>query len=243
MRDVEKEFADLENRKYAYEFDYIVHSYLIKRMRKYFDSEHKALEIGAYEGDMTERLSQEFAAIEVLEPSKKLGEKLASRFGDTIIVHQDFVETFQPQESYKNIILVHTLEHLNDPVFALEKISGWLSDGGRLYVAVPNANALSRQIAVQMGIIEGNAAVTPGEHQHGHRRTYSLDTLLVDIRQAGLTPIDFGGVIVKPLANFQLDEALRQGIITMEFLQGCDLLSLILPELSSTIFAVCEVNA
>ena len=240
MRNVENEFQDNSERKYAYDFDYIVHTHLINRLRTYFSPLGVALEIGSFEGAMTSKLQEEFSTLEVLEPSKALGVALRARFGEDLVVHEDFIETFEPSGTYSDIFLVHTLEHLDDPIYALKRIAGWLGPGGRLFVAVPNAIALSRQIAVQMGIIPGGHAVTPGEYEHGHRRTYSLETLLLDVREAGLKPLDFGGVVVKPMANFQLDKALQLQIITEEFIEGCDRLARIFPDFSSSVFVVCE---
>ena len=36
------------------------------------------------------------------------------------------------------VTLWHTLEHLEDPAAALERVRGWLADGGAVIVAVPN---------------------------------------------------------------------------------------------------------
>jgi hypothetical protein len=45
---------------------------------------------------------------------------------------------------------------------------------------------------------------------------------------------------VKPLANYQFDQALAQGIVTREFVKACDSLSKMLPDLSSSIYAICK---
>ena len=97
----------------------------------------------------------------------------------------DTIETAQFGQEFDAIFLVHTLEHLDGPVEALARIGGWLKDGGRLFVVVPNAQAASRQIAVRMGLIDTNNAVTEGERVHGHRCTFSLDTLEHTARSAG----------------------------------------------------------
>jgi len=131
------------------------------------------------------------------------------------------LEEAEVVQRFDNVFLVHTLEHIDDPVAVLARIRNWLSAGGRLFVAVPNANALSRQIAVKMGLIEYNSAVTAGESEHGHRRTYSLDVLLSQLRHAGLPRGRLWGVLVKPLANFQFDRALEQGIIDEAYLDAC----------------------
>jgi hypothetical protein len=117
-----------------------------------------------------------------------------------------------------------------------------LSDGGRLFLVCPNGNAASRQIAVKMGLVTHNAAVTPAEREHGHRITYTLDTLERDARAAGLTVIHRSGIFFKALANFQWDRLLVTDIISKEYLEGCYQLGHVYPDLCSSIFLVCEVG-
>ena len=104
----------------------------------------------------------------------------------------------------------------------------------------PNANAASRQIAVLMGIVDHNAAVTPAEAEHGHHRTYSLDTLERDATRAGLRVIHRSGVFFKALANFQWDQLLGGPVISPEYLEGCYQLGHRYPDLCSSILLVCE---
>ena len=51
--------------------------------------------------------------------------------------------------------------------------------------------------------------------------------------------IDAGGVLVKPLANFQFDQAIALGIVGDAYLDGCNELAKTYPELSASLFAVC----
>jgi hypothetical protein len=116
----------------------------------------------------------------------------------------------------------------------------WLSEDGRCFLVCPNANAPSRQIAVKMGLISHNAAVTDAEAAHGHRRTYSLDTLERDAVSAGLKVRHRSGIFFKALANFQWDRLLGTDIISNEYLDGCYALGQQYPDLCSSIFLVCE---
>jgi len=118
-------------------------------------------------------------------------------------------ETVSLLSKYNNIILTYVLEHLDDPVFVLKRINAeWLSENGRFFLVWPNANAPSRQIAVKMGLISHNSAVTPAEAEHGHKITYTLDTLERDVRAAGLKVVHRSGIFFKALANFQWDRLL-----------------------------------
>jgi 2-polyprenyl-3-methyl-5-hydroxy-6-metoxy-1,4-benzoquinol methylase len=138
-------------------------------------------------------------------------------------------------------VMTHVLEHLDNPVFVLKRINEeWLMATGRLFLTCPNANAPSRQIAVKMGLISHNSAVTQAESEHGHKTTYSLDTLERDVRSAGLNVIHRSGIFFKALANFQWDKLLSTDIVSPEFLEGCYQLGQQYPDLCSSIFLVCE---
>jgi SAM-dependent methyltransferase len=239
-RNMDLEFRDNEERKYSYDFDTIVRDHLLLRLKPYLNGTGNTLELGAYKGDMTAQLLEYFPVIDVIEASPILANEVMERFPGRVNVTTGFIEDVVPKELYDNIFLVHTLEHLDEPESVLSRVANWLKPEGKLFVAVPNANALSRQIAVHMGLISHNSSVTKGEHEHGHRRTYSIDTLLSALRKSNLYVTDFGGVIVKPLANYQFDQALGQGIVTREFIAACDSLSKVLPDLSSSLFAICK---
>ena len=91
-----------------------------------------------------------------------------------------------------------------------------------------------------MGLITHNAAVTTAEDVHGHRITYSLDTLERDASAAGLRVTHRSGIFFKALANFQWDRLLETDIISAEYLEGCYQLGQVYPDLCSSIFLMCE---
>ena len=136
--------------------------------------------------------------------------------------------------------LTHVLEHVDDPIHLLKLTNKWLSKDGVLVLICPNANAPSRQIAVKMGLISHNSAVTPSEKSHGHNITYSLDTLEHDATSAGLKVIAKSGIFFKALANFQWDKLLQTDIISQEYLDGCYSLGQQYPDLCSSIMLICK---
>ena len=157
-----------------------------------------------------------------------------------LFVHDVFENVSLPKR-YQNVVLTHVLEHLDDPVRVLRRINDeWLEEGGRLFLVCPNANAPSRQIAVNMRLITHNAAVTKDEAEHGHRRTYSLDTMERDVVAAGLHVVHRSGVFFKALANFQFDKLLKTDIISPAYLDGCYALGQRYPDLCASIFLLCE---
>jgi 2-polyprenyl-3-methyl-5-hydroxy-6-metoxy-1,4-benzoquinol methylase len=239
MRDHNAEYRDSDARKYAYDFDGIIRDYLLRTLSPWLRRDGAALELGCYKGDMTDQILRYFPRVTVIEAASELADHVRERFGDRVEVIQSEFERADPGQRYDNVFLVHTLEHLDNPVGVLARVRGWLASTGRLFVAVPNANALSRQLAVRMGRVDYNAAVTLAEREHGHRRTYSLDLLLAHLKSAGYRIEDHGGILVKPLANFQFDLALEHGIVDTAYLDACQELAKLYPDLSASVFAVC----
>ncbi|WP_119964274.1 class I SAM-dependent methyltransferase [Simplicispira lacusdiani] len=243
-RDYNAEGRDVTEHRYAYGFDFdVMHHYMVQSFKPFF-RHGSLLELGSYRGDFTSRLILYFDDVTCVEAS---GEALAiarERLADKVLFIDGRFETVMLPRRYENIILTHVLEHLDDPIAVLRRINEeWLAEGGRLFLVCPNANAPSRQIAVKMGLIEHNAAVTPAEAEHGHRITYSLDTLERDATRAGLRVIHRSGIFFKALANFQWDRLLQTDIISQQYLDGCYMLGQQYPDLCSSIFLLCESGA
>lgn len=237
VRDFNREFQD-GVRKYEYDFDGVVRRYLMKSLAPHFAA-GKALELGCFTGDMTELIAAVYPDLTVVEASSELVAATSRRLGGRVKFVTSTFETAELDGRYDAIFLVHTLEHLDDAVLVLRRIRGWLSDAGRLFVAVPNAHAPSRQIAVHMGLVAHPEAVTDAEREHGHRRTYSLETLERDVRAAGLSVIERGGVFFKALANYQFDRLMGGDVISQAYLDGCYELGKQYPDLCATVYLVC----
>jgi 2-polyprenyl-3-methyl-5-hydroxy-6-metoxy-1,4-benzoquinol methylase len=240
-RDYNREIRDVGEHKYAYSFDFdVMHPFMLRAFAPFFRTGN-VLELGSFRGDFTSRLAERFMDITCVEASDEAAVAARARLVEKARVINATFESVKLQQRYDNIILTHVLEHLDDRVGLLRRVNDeWLSDSGRFFVVCPNANAPSRQIAVKMGIIKNNSAVTPEEEQHGHRVTYTLDTLERDARDAGLAVIHRSGIFFKALANFQWDRLLQTDIISPEYLDGCYQLGQIYPDLCSSIFLVCE---
>jgi len=241
MRSLESEHADTDRRRYAYDFDYRMHDYML---RSFAPLPHgDALELGCYHGEFTKKLVPHFASVTVVEGANDLLTIARENVGTGAhFVHARF-ETFAPTRQFDAIFLIHTLEHLDEPAPILMRIRSWLKPGGHFYVAVPNAYAASRQIAVAMGLIAEPTAVTEGEYAHGHRRTYDAAALHTELEAAGFRVSRSGGVFFKPFANFQFDGLMSSSVIDENYLEGCYQLGERYPELCASIFAICEVGA
>lgn len=241
MRDYNKELRDTQDHKYTYGFDLdVMHPFMLKSFLPFF-REGNLLELGSFMGNFTRRFLPYFKDITCVEVSNEAILTARNDLGNKVKFINSLFETAELPGKYDNIILTHVLEHLDDPIAVLKRVNDeWLSDNGRFFLVCPNANAPSRQIAVKMGLISHNAAVTESEREHGHRITYTLDTLERDAKAAGLNVVHRSGIFFKALANFQWDKLLGTDIISPEYLEGCFQLGQQYPDLCSSIFLMCE---
>lgn len=241
-RDYNLEIKDTADHQYAYNFDFdVMHPFMLRSFEPFFQT-GSLLELGSFKGDFTKRFLNTFDDITCVEASSEAIEIAKSKLGAKVqFVHSLFENATLPRK-YNNIILTHVLEHIDDPVRLLKRIKNeWLADNGRLFLVCPNANAASRQIAVKMGLITHNSAVTEAEKAHGHRCTYSLDTLEYIVKSSGLHVPYRSGIFFKALANFQWDRLLQTDIISNEYLDGCYQLGQHYPDLCASIFLMCTL--
>lgn len=243
-RNYNQEISDVTGHKFAYDFDYdVMHPFMVRSFEPFF-VKGNVLELGCFKGEFTKRLVPYFEDITCIDASEDaiaVAKKVLNPLNSKIkFIHATF-EKANLTNHYDNIVLTHVLEHLDDAVGLLKRINQeWLSPNGKLFIVCPNANAVSRQIAVKMGLITHNSAVTKAETEHGHRITYSLDTLERDAVCAGLKVVHRSGIFFKALANFQWDKLLATNIVSKEYLEGCYQLGQVYPDLSGSIFLVCK---
>jgi len=240
-RNYNTELKDTKDHKYAYGFDFdVMHPFMLKSFIPFF-KEGNFLELGSFKGDFTRKFLPHFNDITCVEASDEAIAIAKNEFGDKVKFINSLFEKVTLPAKYDNIVLTHVLEHIDNPVAVLKRINDeWLSDSGRFFLVCPNANAPSRQIAVKMGLISNNSAITQAEKEHGHNITYTLDTLERDVKASGLKVVHRSGIFFKALANFQWDKILGTDVISEEYLEGCFQLGQQYPDLCSSIFLMCE---
>lgn len=190
------------------------------------------LELGPAEGEMTQFLMRHFARLTVVDGSAELLARIPDAPHLTK-VHALF-EEFEPPQRYDTVVLEHVLEHVEDPVGLLRRVSPWASPDGRILVGVPNAHSIHRLVAVKMGLLNAPTELNPRDHALGHRRVYSQGTFIRDIEAAGLRVLHTGGVFFKPLSNQQIQDHWTQQMIDGFYELGKDF-----PEYAAELYAVC----
>jgi 2-polyprenyl-3-methyl-5-hydroxy-6-metoxy-1,4-benzoquinol methylase len=220
-------------------FDTLLRGYMMRSIEPFLRP-GKWLELGCFHGDFTALLAPRTADLTVVDGSAEFLAFTRQRVGDGPRYLEGLFEDVALGAEFDSVFLMHCLEHLMDPVAVLTRAKSFLAPRGRAFLVVPNGMAPSRQIAVKMGLLPHNTALTPADIKHGHRRTYTFDTLEEHARGAGMRIVHRGGIFFKPLANFQFDKLIGGDVLSDGYMEGCYQLGFEYPQLCASIFLVCE---
>lgn len=206
---------------------------LLERLSLFFYGD-SVLEMGCGDGEITQFLVNHFSDINVVDGSEIMLSKCKSRLADINIKYDlSYFEEFKPERKFDTILMTHILEHVEEPVQLLKKAAKWLSDRGRILLAVPNAGSIHRRVAVKMGILQVPHELNPQDILLGHKRVYYKESLIDDCLSAGLTVHKFGGVMLKPLTNRDIESNWSSEMVEGFIQLGDDF-----PELCAEIYAV-----
>jgi 16S rRNA A1518/A1519 N6-dimethyltransferase RsmA/KsgA/DIM1 with predicted DNA glycosylase/AP lyase activity len=83
-RNYNEELQNNSFREYNYKFDVITRRYLLKEFSKYFRvNSDKVLEVGSYDGSMTELILEYFNEVDIVEASSEMAQTVQGRFGES----------------------------------------------------------------------------------------------------------------------------------------------------------------
>jgi len=179
--------------------------------------------------------SAENVDLTVIEGSKKvIDEYIATGKNKANIIHTLF-EDYSPNKLFDTIYGVNVLEHVDNPVAVMQKVKTWCCKGGRGIFIVPNADSLHRRIGVEMGLLTHREQLHESEKLGGHKRTYRVETLSLDLEKAGWYVQEVRGYTLKVLSQKQMKDFPR------EFHDASLRVSLgLVPECCSNLLAICR---
>ncbi|MCK5602120.1 class I SAM-dependent methyltransferase [Candidatus Pacearchaeota archaeon] len=207
------------------------------------DGGGRILQLGCADGFETSLLSKAAKELDVIDGSEEFIKQCEKTDYQNVRFMRTLFEEYRlsdDDEKYDCIFASYVFEHVLDVQTVLNMIGSVIKPSGLLFVVVPNARALSRQLALHMKIIDGLRELTENDKDHGHRRVYDRVTLNNDIENGGFEIIAQGGIIFKLLADFQLDKLVDDGFLTGEHMEGLYRLGLEYPDMCDALYAVCR---
>jgi len=246
MTDSNKEMEFLESVIHTYVTsdspqDRLIKTLAVQTFQPYIRPNKRALEFGCCDGYMTTLIAKHVDQVTVVDGSKSFIEMAKKRVPAKVQFVHSLFEDYSPNHKYDYIFATYVLEHVSDAIGFLKMASQLLAEDGLLFIVVPNARALSRQLARHMGILDDLFALTPNDINHGHRRVYDRISLNRDIDTAGLLQVGQGGLLLKILADFQMDKLVETGIIAEPQIEGLYKMGLEYPDLAGSLFSVCRL--
>ena len=177
------------------------------------------LELGLGHGYSTEYFSNTFDRYMVVEGSVEMIGRFQDRhqFGNVDIVH-GFFEDFDTELRFDAIGMGFVLEHVDDPALILRNFSRFLTPGGSIFIAVPNAESLHRRIGHEAGLLPNMQALSEADIDFGHQRYFTCSSLCQMVESAGLEVENIEGLLLKPItsqqiAQLELSEAILQALL------------------------------
>ena len=188
------------------------------------NKEGVGLQFGCANGFESALLAEHLRKLDVVDGSTLFIEKLRKEAGrGNIEYHCALFEHFNKDSTgvtYDYLSCNYIMEHVYETDVVLRSIRSLMHKDSLLFVTVPNANALSRRLALAMDLIPALDALTENDHRHGHRRTYTFESIKNEVRAAGFEIMEELGVVFKILADFQLNKLLRDGFLNEGHIQG-----------------------
>lgn len=219
--------------------DRLIKTLAVRTFKPYMRTHGNALEFGCCDGFMSALIAPLCDTLTVIDGSKSFIEMAKKRMPANVEFVHTLFEDYAPSKKFDYVFATYVLEHVIDAVAFLSLAKSLLSERGLLFIVVPNARALSRQLARHMGLLESLYSLTPNDVNHGHRRVYDRVTLTRDIDAAGLQQISQGGLLLKLLADFQMDKLIETGILGEQQQEGLYKIGLEYPDLAGSLYAVC----
>jgi len=195
-----------------------------------------ALELGCHDGFETAMLSDAVDSLLVIEGSAAFIDKCKELNLPNVSFIKTLFEDYAADGIYDFVFANYVFEHVIDPGVVLRMIRKALKPGGLLFVVVPNNQAFSRRLALEMGLLQSLEGLTENDINHGHRRTYDFESAVAGLRAEGFEILEKSGVIFKPLADFQLNQLLSRGFLTEAHIEALYRLGLKHPDMCDSVF-------
>ena len=172
---------------------------------KYFNGGNVLIMGASEHGYEIDKLIDKFEKIDVIEGSSKIVKNLKLKYKN-INAKDILFEEFNSDKKYDLILMMHILEHVEDPDYILKKYSKFLEKNGKIIIIVPNANSFHRLLGVEMELIKSQYDLTEGDLSIGHKRVFDYDSIKKCILNSNLKILEESGILFKILPNSQLEK-------------------------------------
>ncbi len=189
-----------------YDFDnsILLNSYS-ERIIELTSQSSSLLELGLGHGFTAQIFSKYYTNYTILEGSSQIIKNYKRKYptcSSTII--ETFFESYETNKRFDVIVMGFILEHVDSPLDILTYYKHFLRPDGRIFIAVPNAEVMNRRLGNLMGVLPNIQELSKNDIDLGHKRYYTVDSLISQIKEAGFSVISIEGIYLKPFTTSQL---------------------------------------
>lgn len=174
------------------------------------------LELGCATGRMTAALCAAGATVVGVDRAEVYLARAAQRgLADATFVQSDIVELDLP-DRFDHVIVANVVHEVPDPAALFATAARHLAPGGHLHVSLQNPASIHRLVGREMGLIAALDEVSDRGRAYDTLEVLDAERLAGLGRDAGLTLVHRGGVMLKPLPNdlmATLPEEILEGFV------------------------------
>lgn len=227
-----------KTQKYSFDNNIILNWYAQRVIEKY-PPNLKVLDLGLGHGIVANILSKYFSDYLVLDGSEDIINKYKNEHPDSKArIQQTFFEDFKSDEQYDLIVMGFILEHVDNPLKILALYKKFLSDDGKIIIAVPNAEAMNRRIGYYANLLDDLHKLSDMDRLFGHKRYFDIQSIKKLVTDAGFKEDTVEGIYLKPVTTDQMLALDFDKSILKAF---CDL-GVLYPELSVGIMMEASIG-
>ena len=198
-----KNLYDFDNQIILHQYPKMILDHLIDEGLDYADV--NVLDLGLGHGYSAQVFQNYFTNYTILDGDKEVIDIFnKNNHGHDISIVHTFFEDYMSKDNYDVIVAGFILEHVVDPLYILKKYKDMLSSNGKMFIAVPNAEALNRRIGFEAGLLDDIEQLSSTDIELGHRRYYTVGTISSLCIKAGLTIKFIDGIYLKPFTTKQI---------------------------------------
>lgn len=189
-----------------YDFDNeILLNWYPQRILQLAGAARSLLEFGLGHGYTTDIFSSRFERHVVLEGSPAVIRNFRDKHPECRAeIVETYFENFETDERFEVIVMGFILEHVDDPLLIIRRFRDFLAPGGRMFLAVPNAEVLNRRLGHVAGLLDDITTLSENDVLLGHKRYYTTDSLRAEVTEAGCSVDRLEGIYLKPFTTRQM---------------------------------------
>jgi SAM-dependent methyltransferase len=203
--DLDKHLIAYEGQS-QYDFDNdIMLKWYPQRIIELTKGSNSILELGLGHGLTADIFSQHFKRHVVLEGSSAIIDNFNNKFPDCRAqIIETYFEDFVSDEKFDVIVMGFVLEHVEEPLAIMKRFKDFLAPCSKVFVAVPNADALNRRLGYLAGMLSDLHLLSENDIKLGHKRYYTVASLTEEVKKAGFEIERTEGLYLKPFTTEQI---------------------------------------